>query len=122
MIKLDHLTIFVADETRSRDWYVRNFGFKVEFEIAATRTVALQDDSDLTLFLAGDPGRAKSQHCVLTFQVESVEAKYRELSEAGVAFEKAPQKLFWGYGAELRDPDGYLIYVWDEKTMREKGG
>jgi hypothetical protein len=36
--------------------------------------------------------------------------------------EHAPQKLFWGYGAELRDPDGYLVMVWDEVSMREKGG
>ena len=46
---------------------------------------------------------------------------YRELAARDVNFEKPPQKLFWGYGAELRDPDGYLIYLWDERTMREKG-
>jgi catechol 2,3-dioxygenase-like lactoylglutathione lyase family enzyme len=26
------------------------------------------------------------------------------------------------YGAELLDPDGYLVCLWDERTMREKGG
>jgi catechol 2,3-dioxygenase-like lactoylglutathione lyase family enzyme len=64
MIKLNHLTIPVAQHSRSREWYTRNLGLKVEFEI--------------------------------------------------------PDKLFWGYGAELRDPDGYLIYLWDERTMRGK--
>jgi len=39
----------------------------------------------------------------------------------GIAFEKEPQTLFWGYGAELRDPDGYMVYLWDEATMRDKG-
>jgi hypothetical protein len=29
----------------------------------------------------------------------------------------AQQTNAWGYGAELRDPDGYPIYVWDEKSM-----
>ena len=38
-----------------------------------------------------------------------------------VIFEKSPQKLFGGYGAELSDPDGYRIYLWDKRTMREKG-
>ena len=33
----------------------------------------------------------------------------------------APQKLPWGYGAELDDPDGYRISLWDEVSMREKG-
>lgn len=28
-----------------------------------------------------------------------------------------PGKTFWGYGAELLDPDGYLIRLWDEKSM-----
>jgi hypothetical protein len=38
-----------------------------------------------------------------------------------VVLEAQPQKLFWGYGAELRDPDGYLIRLWDELSMHEKG-
>lgn len=123
MIKLDHVSIVVTDFKRSRDWYTKNFGFKVEFEVPGRNTVALQDDAGLTLFLAESPGIALNPaSCVLTFQVDDVEAKHRDLSRAGVSFEKPPQKLFWGYGAELRDPDGYLIYLWDERTMREKGG
>ena len=31
-----------------------------------------------------------------------------------------PQKNFWGYGPELADPDGYIVRLWDERTMREK--
>jgi hypothetical protein len=31
-------------------------------------------------------------------------------------------KVFWGYGAELCDPDGYRFRLWDEKSMKEKGG
>ena len=33
MPKLDHLTIAVSDWRRSRDWYVGNLGFRLEFEI-----------------------------------------------------------------------------------------
>ncbi len=33
-----------------------------------------------------------------------------------VPFSRAP-----GYGAELRDPDGYQINLWDEESMRQKG-
>jgi len=122
MIRLDHLAIRVRDAARSRQWYTANFALKVEFEVPETKTVALQDDSDFTLFLAESRDEPIVPSCTLTFQVDDVEAKHRELSGQGVAFEKAPQKLFWGYGAELRDPDGYLVYVWDERSMREKGG
>ena len=122
MIRLDHLAIPVRDPARSRDWYTQNFGFKVEFEVPERKTVALQDDGDLTLFLIGSSSDDVAPSCTLTFQVEDVESKYRELSKRGVTFGKAPQKLYWGYGAELRDPDGYLINVWDQRAMREKGG
>jgi len=81
----------------------------------------LQDDGDLTLFLVERPKGEFMPSCTLTFQVDDVESIYRALSAHDVLFEKPPQKLFWGYGAELRDPDGYLIYLWDERTMREKG-
>ena len=121
MIRLNHLTIPVNEHSVSREWYTSNLGLKVEFEVPERKTVALQDDGDLTLFLVGSPQPQVIPCCTLAFQVDDVEVKYRELSARGVNFEKAPQKLFWGYGAELRDPDGYLIYLWDERTMREKG-
>ena len=31
------------------------------------------------------------------------------------------RKAFWGYGVELHDPDGYVVRLWDERTMKEKG-
>ena len=37
MIKFDHLNIPVTDLARSRDWYVRTLGLKVEFEVPAGR-------------------------------------------------------------------------------------
>lgn len=123
MIRLDHLAIPVRDCAASREWYTTNLGLEVEFEVAERKTVALRDDADLTLFLfEPTDGRTPTPSCTLTFQVDDVDAKYRELAARDVPFEKAPQKLFWGYGAELRDPDGYLVYLWDEKSMREKGG
>lgn len=120
MVRLDHITIPVTRLARSSVWYTGNLGMKIEFEIPERKTVALQDDADLTLFLIETEQVAPL--CILTFQVDNVDAKYVELSGRGVEFEKSPRKHFWGYGAELRDPDGYLIYLWDETSMREKGG
>jgi len=115
------LALPVAQVDRSRDWYMRHLHLELEFEIPQHKTVALKDDGNLTLFLYERPNAQGSTSCTLTFKVPDVEAKYRGLSANGVVFEKSPQKLAWGYGAELRDPDGYLIYIWDEKSMREKG-
>src|SRR5262245_42834159 len=121
VIRLDHLAIPVTDAGRSRDWYTSNLGLKLEFEIAERKTVALRDDGDLTLFLYTPTDNRVSPSCTLAFQVDEVDDKYRELAARRVAFEKSPQKLLWGYGAELRDPDGYLIYLWDGKVDAGKG-
>jgi lactoylglutathione lyase len=121
MVRLDHLTLPVRQHARSRDWYTANLGLKVEFEARDRKTVALQDDGGFTLFFV-ESEEPFTAVCTLAFRVDDVEATYRELSARGVAFGKAPQKLFWGYGAELRDTDGYLVYLWDEDSMKEKGG
>ena len=121
MIKLDHLSIPVRDASVSRDWYRRVLGLAVEFEVPQRHTVALQDGFGFTIFVFTGEG-AIVPSCVLTFQVEDVDALHQRLSAAGVAFVHGPQKMDWGYGAELQDPDGYRIRLWDERTMREKGG
>jgi catechol 2,3-dioxygenase-like lactoylglutathione lyase family enzyme len=120
MIKIDHLAIPVRDYRRSRDWYRDVLGLEVEFEIAERQTAAMRDEFDFTIFLTGaaEPGPPS---CELTFQVEDVEQVHRRLAARGVPFVHGPQKVFWGYGAELADPDGYRIRLWDQRTMREKG-
>ena len=119
MVRLDHLSLPVADWRKSRDWYKTHLGFEVEFEVADRQTAAMRDDADLTVFLYQNevdtcPGIS------FTIQVDDVDAKHRELCGAGIAFVHPPMKVFWGYGAELCDPDGYRLRLWDEKTMKEK--
>ena len=57
---------------------------------------------------------------MLWFQVDDVDETFAAWSARGVKFDHGPQKNFWGYGAELADPDGCLVRLWDERTMREK--
>jgi catechol 2,3-dioxygenase-like lactoylglutathione lyase family enzyme len=121
MAHLDHLTIFVRDLARSRAWYTSLLELAIEFEVASRNTTALQDEGGFTLFLEQRPAAECNASCVLTFRVADVDALYSMLHGKGIVFEKTPQKLFWGYGAELRDPDGYLVRLWDEVSMREKG-
>jgi predicted enzyme related to lactoylglutathione lyase len=121
MPRLDHLSLPVRDWRKSRDWYQRHLGFELEFEIPERKTVAIHDDADLTMFLyegevAACPGIS------FTIQVDDVEAKYAALVAVGVSFVHPPMKVVWGYGAELHDPDGYRLMLWDQKSMKEKGG
>ncbi len=119
MARFDHLSLPVASWTRSRDWYARCIGLKVEFEIAERQTVALRDQNDFTIFFQQSAERSRPVDIALYFSVGDVEALHRTLMAARVAFVHPPQKTFWGYGAELLDPDGYVVRLWDERTMHE---
>jgi len=115
----------VRDWRISRDWYQQHLGMKVEFEVpdggdAKLGVAAMQDESGLTLFLDQVAGGPPSCPCVHYFQVESVDESYRRLSAAGVRFLQPPQKFYWGYGAELVDPDAHVIRIWDERSMQEQ--
>jgi catechol 2,3-dioxygenase-like lactoylglutathione lyase family enzyme len=120
MMKFDHLTIPVTHLARSRAWPIETLGLTVEFEVPDQRTVALQDSEGFTIFLrqAGSPVEPKG--CALYFQVTDVDATFAVWSGRDVRFSHPPRKTYWGYGAELEDPDGYLIRLWDERSMKEK--
>lgn len=120
MLKFDHLRIPVTDLARSRDWYVRTLGLKVEFELPERQTVALQDTDDFTIFLQEVRSPVPPNGCALWFQVGDVDATFTDWSARGVEFAHGPRKSYWGYGAELADPDGYVIRLWDQQSMKEK--
>ena len=119
MIKLDHLTIPVTDRVRSRDWYVDVLGLRVEFEVPARNASALIDDGGFTIFVE-QRDAPPTVGAALYFQVDDVDLRHEQLVARGVPIAHPPQKVFWGYGPELVDPDGYRVRLWDERTMREK--
>jgi catechol 2,3-dioxygenase-like lactoylglutathione lyase family enzyme len=120
MMKFDHLRIPVRDLARSRAWYIETLGLTVEFEVPDRQSVALQDTDGFTIFLQAVASPVVTNECALWFQVDDVDRTHAEWSTRGVEFAHAPRKTYWGYGAELADPDGYLIRLWDERSMREK--
>ncbi len=118
MARLDHITLPVRDWKVSRDWWTAHLGFAVEFEISGG--VALQDEADLTVFLVEGPV-LPTPDIAFTVQVDDVEARCTAMSEAGVTIVHTPQRVFWGYGAELLDPNGYRLRIWDPASMQAKG-
>ena len=119
MMKFDHLALPVSNLGRSREWYIATLGLKVEFEIPARSAVALQDGEGFAIFLQEKPDVVPNG-IALWFQVDDVDATHAAWSARGVHFSHGPQKNFWGYGAELADPDGYLVRLWDARSMKEK--
>jgi catechol 2,3-dioxygenase-like lactoylglutathione lyase family enzyme len=116
MVKFDHMSLPVSNVAKSRDWYVNNLGFKIEFERGGI--TAIQDSAGFTIFLYAAPKKLAGAKCTLTLQVKSVDRKHKELAAAGLKFVNPPKRLPWGYGAELLDPDRYMINLWDQVSMR----
>ena len=120
MLRFDHFRLAVADLGRSRRWYVDTLGMKVEFEMPDRKSVALQDTEGFTMFIQESQPPAGADACAVWFQVADVDATFRDWSARGIEFAHPPRKNFWGYGAELTDPDGHPVRLWDERTMKEK--
>ena len=116
--KLNHLLIYVRDAARSRDWYVKNLGLKVEFQVAEQGFVALEDDWEMALLISqGKRLKGAATGFVIHFEVEDVDARYRALKGKGVKFVHEPMRTEWGYGPELKDPDGYVVRLFDYRSI-----
>jgi catechol 2,3-dioxygenase-like lactoylglutathione lyase family enzyme len=115
MAKVSHIVLPVSDVPRSREWYVNKLGFTLERELE--QAVGIKDQSGLTIFLLKATDPLAGQKITLTIQVANVDSKHQELTAAGVPFVSPPKRQFWGYGAEVLDPDGYMNHLWDEATM-----
>ena len=116
--KLNHLLINVLDAAKSRDWYVKNIGLRVEFEVRENGFVALEDDSGMALLISeGETVKGAASGFVIHFEVEDVDGRYRSLKGKRVKFVHPPKQTIWGYGPELRDPDGYTIRLFDHRSV-----
>jgi uncharacterized glyoxalase superfamily protein PhnB len=81
------------------------------------QAVGIKDQSGLTIFLVKATDPLAGQKITLTIQIGNVDGQHHELSNAGVPFVSPPRRQFWGYSAEVLDPDGYMNHLWDEITM-----
>ena len=115
MATVSHMVLPVTDLQKSRDWYVDRLGFTVERE--QDGVVGIKDAAGLTIFLQRVADSLAGRKITLTIEVGDVDSKYQELESGGVQFVSRPQILFWGYGAEVLDPDGYMNHLWDNVTM-----
>jgi catechol 2,3-dioxygenase-like lactoylglutathione lyase family enzyme len=118
--KVSHLVLPVSDVQRSSDWYVDKLGFALEREREGA--VGITDQAGLTIFLVKAAGPLAGQKITVTIQVDNVKSKHLELVGLGVTFASPPRRQFWGYGAEVLDPDGYMNHLWDEGTMHQAHG
>jgi catechol 2,3-dioxygenase-like lactoylglutathione lyase family enzyme len=84
LVKFDHMALPVSNVAKSRDWYVKNLDFKVEFENHGI--TAIQDSAGFTIFLTKASKSLAGEKVTLTIQVKSVDRKHKELAAIGMKF------------------------------------
>jgi catechol 2,3-dioxygenase-like lactoylglutathione lyase family enzyme len=117
MATVSHMVLPVTDLQKSRNWYVDRLGFTLERE--QDGVVSIKDAAGLTVFLQSVTDALPGRKITLTIEVDDVHRKHEELERGGVRFVSLPKMLFWGYGAEVLDPDGYMNHLWDKVTMSQ---
>ena len=117
--KMNHVSIFVLDQTSAHDFYVNKLGFKVNTDAEMgpgkrwlTVNPPDQPDLEITLMLVDDgmmfnkESAQKMRDLVKNgtfgfgvFQCDDLRATYEEMKAKGVEFTKPPTEEFYGYEA-----------------------
>jgi uncharacterized glyoxalase superfamily protein PhnB len=53
------------------------------------------------------------------FEVDNVDDLFARLNGQGIVFDHPPQGTEWGYGPQLRDPDGYVLRFFDHRSIKK---
>lgn len=122
--EIGQIAITVSDVTRAVTYYRDILGLEVLF--SAGSNLAFLTDGSLRIMLSTPQGfGAAGANSVLYFKVTDIEATHRAIVERGSASERPPQlaaelpdhDLWIGF---LRDPDGNLVGLMEEKHHNEK--
>ena len=132
---MNHVSIFVLDQTSAYDFYVNKLGFKVNTDAEMgpgkrwlTVNPPEQPDLEITLMLIDDgmmfnkESAQKMRELVKSgtfgfgvFQCDELRATYEELKAKGVEFTKPPTEEFYGYEALFKDDSGNWFSLGQKK-------
>ncbi len=115
-VRLQQVTVYVRDQTRSRKFYLDQLGFSVAYEARLDSgdqwvAVAPPDGAAIIALVTPKPDTEEYQligrHSQVAFLTEDVSAKYRDWSQRGVRFHHPPLVPKWGgMYTSFEDVDG----------------
>jgi catechol 2,3-dioxygenase-like lactoylglutathione lyase family enzyme len=119
-VRLEGLTLRVADVSGSIEFYCHKLGFTVEINKApqfamirvggptgGTIGLLLHDSSDPLGSKSATPRQRAGLHVELT--TDHLDALYEQLKARGVEFSEPPHEEPWERSMRVQDPDGYTI-------------
>jgi len=117
--RLNQVHISVTDLERSVAFYRDVLGIAHQFTVAG-QPMAFFASGDVRLYL-GTPERPEfASKCVLYFRVDDIDAEYKRLTDAGIAFLDNPRVVHRDADGELWmvflvDPDGHQIGLMQQR-------
>jgi catechol 2,3-dioxygenase-like lactoylglutathione lyase family enzyme len=119
-VRLEGLTLRVADVARSIEFYGNKLGFAVEINkapqfamirvggpIGGTIGLLVHDGADPSGSQSTTARQRAGIHVELT--TDHLDALYEQLKRRGVEFSEPPHEEPWERSMRLHDPDGYTI-------------
>ena len=108
------ITVIVKDVQRSKEFYVKNLGFKLKTD--ANEFVSLLTPNRFLIGLhsphKGHEHKVEAKGFQLEFEVDDVDAWYERLRKQGVRFAQKPKDMPWKEReAEFKDPDGHILII-----------
>ena len=110
---IKHVTICVKDQDRALDFYTNMLGFELLIDApmgeGKQRWIELKipnSDTQVVLFTPEGHEDRIGTNSNIIFTTKDVEKTYRELSNRGVNFTKAPASEPWGTYALFQDTEG----------------
>ncbi len=121
--KIGQLAISCSDKDRSVAFYQNVLGLELLFDTPSG--MAFMQCGEVRLMLTELQGHAKDHHTsVIYYQLEDLNAWFNQAALTGVHVEKAPHFVvkmadhdLWM--AFLRDPDGHLVGLMEERPFVE---
>jgi catechol 2,3-dioxygenase-like lactoylglutathione lyase family enzyme len=116
---LGQVHISVRDVDRSVEFYRDVLGMDFMFRVP-NQPMAFFASGDVRLYL-GTPERPEfTSKCVLYFRVDDIDAEYKRLINAGIAFLDSPRMVHRDADGELwivflADPDGHQIGLMQQR-------
>lgn len=133
--KLNHVSIFVLDQTSAYDFYVNKLGFTVNTDAEMgpgkrwlTVNPPNQPDLEITLMLIDDGMMFNKESAAAmrdlvskgtfgfgVFECDDLLATYEEMTAKGVEFTKPPKQEFYGFEALFKDDSGNWFSLGQKK-------
>jgi catechol 2,3-dioxygenase-like lactoylglutathione lyase family enzyme len=118
-VRLNHVTLRVADLDRSVEFYRRLGLVQIVADDGYARFVCPEGDSTLSLESRGAPPCAEHGPISIHFESERLDRLVAELEAEGIQFEQQPtDRPYLWREAILDDPDGHRLFIYHAGVNR----